>query len=465
MTSLSVSSRFYPASRNDFNDRASSLARLISAQLSGTRDLLASVYGFGSVHELERALDGPSRFAGPYDSEHDPFAALAKQRQSTLDSALTAWGYSPDGPARYAEQLGLFHAPVAHRRMVRALRDHFAKRAGAPSVFPASIDDAIEVRDGRLELTFPGQALLVHLDGSRGDPGHLDAMKLAQEPWSVSAYVAHTAMRIGLGPWINPVENRGSYVEPDGKGLNKFLPNLPDLLSLITHAERGYAEVLERAAAIGDDLLAQPNQSVMDGVLRFYPELLYWGGLTRLAAHQYEGAIDFFKRAEALGLEEASGVRLYRHIAELNSGPEPGRRLSSLPSTSVRTREPVTAGLLRAFHAYATAPMPFTFPNSSGDDHIERALIVCPHLIRAIDASFHDNDDCVPHVPEQSLAHAQEFLHRTWWYQQRYGWVMERLRKLTGSQALREAYVRYHHGDAVISELREAFIHACGGHA
>lgn len=485
MSTISSIGRFQPASRSDFSERARNLAWVLDAQLGPTRTTLARLFGFSSVHELEQSFLRTPLECGPYSD--DPSLLLTTEGCRFLERRLDATEAAvvhlvrdgrPSPDSGQLAALGLFHSPVEHRRMARTARA--AAMLQVPIVsrpFPPSIDAALVFEEGIASLTFAGQALVITLDDiTRMQVPAVERVRrlirMAEEgdvPWSLGAYVAVVAREVGVGSWPIPDDAMlAVHAEPAAEEMFIEAPlHAAPLLPVIDRAVDGYRHVIERCRSHGDDPLGTPVESVESGLLAFYPELLYWGGLVRLAARDFPGAIELLGEAVRIGLDVDSGAREYLAIAELNAGrmrtPRwPGGRFSYRTS-------PVAPDLLRAFASYARAAATTDGDGRAsaagvGDRYLVSALSLSPHLIRAFDPAFRSNDDVPPANPGQSLAACQELLHRTEPFQARHPEAFARLHRILGDPALRAAYVDFHHQQSRRGgrqALDEAFRRAC----
>lgn len=140
--------RFRPASPGDFKKYAKDLGWLIDKPLQRAQELLARMYGYADLHELQVILKRAGT-AGPFDDDSDfsERARFVEGRAPRLARLLaTELGIPeasplPERPARVA-QLGLFCSPKQQREMKTALvealgeeerRKRNQQRSGWPS--------------------------------------------------------------------------------------------------------------------------------------------------------------------------------------------------------------------------------------------------------------------------------------------------------------------------------------------
>lgn len=144
--------RFRPATKADFSQYAKNLGHLTGLPLQPSQELLAQVYGYADLHELQEVLK-QSGLAGPYEDEQDlaegipadlqvleasglaphevPREAQVLLNEAVLrrdarlvDLASEAIGARADGwlKSRLCCAAGLFCRPPVHRQAVTALK-------------------------------------------------------------------------------------------------------------------------------------------------------------------------------------------------------------------------------------------------------------------------------------------------------------------------------------------------------
>jgi hypothetical protein len=131
---------FRPASSDDFNRYAGNLQWLLEIKLSEAKELLAQIYGFSGLHDLQKNMETPGS-PGPYwdDSQADWAATAADplwevpgigERTSHARDVWLRWrSENSDRPTARQNliiDLGLTDSPPSHRECFRRVREFVA---------------------------------------------------------------------------------------------------------------------------------------------------------------------------------------------------------------------------------------------------------------------------------------------------------------------------------------------------
>jgi hypothetical protein len=133
---VSAGMPFRPVSEEDFLRYSKALAFVIEEPIQVAQRILANVYGYDDVHELQMALKlpgVPGRFDSQFSYEeietrsgmewpvyraHRIIAFVCSQKDTVNGSLHYRY--------HYAANLGLFEAPTVHREALRRVKAHFA---------------------------------------------------------------------------------------------------------------------------------------------------------------------------------------------------------------------------------------------------------------------------------------------------------------------------------------------------
>jgi hypothetical protein len=118
-TDTTASGRFRPESTRDFSQRARHLSRWLDLPYQRSQELLARIYGYANLHELQRELDraeAPGPFEGNPTRNHEPrIARLIGEFRGVSEHQISARD-------RAVASMGLFCRADQHRLMFKALR-------------------------------------------------------------------------------------------------------------------------------------------------------------------------------------------------------------------------------------------------------------------------------------------------------------------------------------------------------
>ena len=130
---MSIDIRFRPANKDDFSRYARNLAWVLLEPLQKTQELLARIYGYASLHELQAALRSAA-IPGPYDDEvytgscedwQDRILVQMRrrgERENRVLNLVAAFKKVPiaklDQRFWEAREIGLFCLPHNHRDSV-----------------------------------------------------------------------------------------------------------------------------------------------------------------------------------------------------------------------------------------------------------------------------------------------------------------------------------------------------------
>lgn len=134
---IPAATRFLPPSPKEFAERARHVCWLLEEPLQRCQELLARIYGYGDLHELQAAMargDEP----GPYSS----CVADVDRSNRSIHFMLSVKGDTRQLPSHKAERywrirdIELFHEPSRHRRAWRETRAAVDGEEAALSVQP-----------------------------------------------------------------------------------------------------------------------------------------------------------------------------------------------------------------------------------------------------------------------------------------------------------------------------------------
>lgn len=180
-----VRARFVPASKLDFSRYAKDLAWLIERPLNECQEILARIYGYEHLHELQQHMEkghepgpywddgiedkwGTGHLEGPNPYDRSPVlpATFSGQRSSRAVDTLLAWkrlkGEYPylDNKEDLITDLGLTDSPASHRDCVRRVKLYLKDEASVdPRGWPTGFWSSLHPLGGRSLGGFSTEAL------------------------------------------------------------------------------------------------------------------------------------------------------------------------------------------------------------------------------------------------------------------------------------------------------------------
>jgi hypothetical protein len=480
--------RFLPESAADFKARAKNLAWLLQSPLQETQNLLARIYGFSDLHDIQQVLEQMMQGEGghepgPYQEYHDALffsrdpkvqggayengMAFDPLRANYLIEVAANYAGAEIGnpnrqiPQRFSEiiNIGLFHSPEGHRGRFRRVKTALNSEEGVFMDPPGGDgSDYFQVgyaSDGSVVLAFTRAGAAVHSGLSRlaetfGRDGDWKAYAVALRKIADS----HPA-----NPWVHSAELEvlGPSCWQVGWEEDNLSERAWDRDADPGYAQRGprFAERMLRVARLSiemfEDVLGGERRKVAtyklvthvgtDGYDNYaYLASLFWGGIAALNL----GQLDLARRwlhanMSAVDGSDSFGARYYLAAANLVAGKGPvGRLFSSKGQDALE------------YHAGFWSPMCILAEalrdgkDARASKAIRQALFATPYLIRGFDPTFHGADGIRVMSSHEVLAKVQEFLYFTGPFWRRETEIVSRVRAVLDDAVVRSAYVDFH---------------------
>ena len=497
--------QFRVTSKEDFSIRAKHLAWLLGIPLQQAQSLLAQGYGFSDYHALQQDLtrakqDPSSHPCGPFDDEvNAAFFRLPGQAVDPRASAIS--GVERDNrllrligqhfkfsnqpmPLRCfdAREMGLFARPSQHRtsfRRVKGKYDVLDDKSFAPKEHEledyAFVGSSAAGHEAIFEFTALGRAVMDALDhletifsGRREiEPPDFEEKldRLAKQhpnnPWVFATYVISLSEPYWQDGWANggvdhdcANDHESGFKRSAPVYAASLLPKAKKAVSLFEGILRSAGKPLapESLATFHTEYGTDSDH---------YPLVLYWGAKVALNAGDVPLATKWFNKCVRLKTRNAYSAKQYLAVLHLNAGKGPVGKLLSAQD------EHPWAELSRMAEQIRLGD------RNNAVRHLFKGLISSPHLIRALDPSFRDNDRIHVMTNIDTLQIVQEWLHFTepFWKQHPDAWAW--LRILVKDPAIRKAYKDYHRANeetfgsafkehAVVQRFRQKAIKAEG---
>ena len=122
---MTVSTRFRPESKQVFSQYAGDLARELNIPLQAAQELLARIYGYANLHELQQLLKDKGA-PGPFAEEDPAIDAARAERLRKLFGSLFS-DFPVEASLSLFETFGLFLPAEAHRAKIEALAGLFGQ--------------------------------------------------------------------------------------------------------------------------------------------------------------------------------------------------------------------------------------------------------------------------------------------------------------------------------------------------
>lgn len=347
---------FRPVSMSDFQTTAKHLSWLSGLPLQRSQEVLAQIYGYSGLHELQRVMAKPGE-AGPFSHRwdghmasqvgHELFYAnpvLADDRfYRTLDLLGQATGYdSTTLPPRLdrVNDLLIFDPPSQQREAFRLLRSKLeimeGKDAGGEdrlateyayldrvhdvpvlrftelgrSIYDA-IQDLLPEDNGQSVSNFSFEECSARVEAI--------ALRHPNNPWPSALFITAFAYRYFQGGWADNLRhNRDKGFDPDvDPGFKRSAKK--NALTLLPYA-RSAISLFEELYGTEKSHAPDHKSYILDVDTFTWPAVLYWGGLVALNAGEDALAKRWLTLHRKIVPDDNFGARFHLTAMALNNG-------------------------------------------------------------------------------------------------------------------------------------------------
>lgn len=320
---------FRPVSIDDFYQYAKSLSRLIDEPPQSSQQLLARVYGYSGLHDLQTVMASPGS-PGPFDwearSTWPPSVEGLDERRSRLlrlvaeQKGVSHPRFLPDRCTKVVD-LDLFDTPPRHRAARKRLFDMLTVQEHEPSV-PSTAGPHLGIGAyATIALTDKGEAYTrltalgaavrnavddIFRDGTRPEPAYEGrraeqrrlAIKIFNDhpdcPWPLASLIIHHARALGQGGWKAPLycppsfDQNGEFIYPSitEQFRADIVENAKKLFPDVIKAVDLFEPLYEGVDNYASEIYTPDDHDRIDYDVSTWSQLLYWGG--RVAANAGE---------------------------------------------------------------------------------------------------------------------------------------------------------------------------------
>lgn len=326
--------QFLPPSGADFSERAKHVAWLLEEPLQASQELLARIYGFGSLHELQAAIAQGGE-PGPYSS-----CVLDVQRSNRAIDFMLAIKCATREVASHKEKrywrirdIELFAEPQRHRQAWRQARaeidGHEAALGAQPTGRPVSDYASIAAGEDSDYFRFTplGQSVFdltqLHsndffdIGGKRRSSSTCvaalqDIVRLhPTNPWALTSWLLCESERAWLGDWprLHVVDADPGYATHARRNARLLLPKALEAVNLFK-------------ALISDQRprLRQEWRAPADGDSRGWAMALYLAGRISLISEDFASSKRFLSANLKLCPHDEFGVGELMCVTSLVTG-------------------------------------------------------------------------------------------------------------------------------------------------
>jgi|GEM_PF-2616597 hypothetical protein len=460
--------KFRPASKEDFSKYARNLSAILEEPVQKAQEILARIYGYADLHELQVDLQKPCESPGPYDEEwmarvvskdkSEPMIDLGRRENIVLSVVAKFKGVTVNDLNRRfwdAREIGLFQTPGGHRKAFQQVRDKHKVIMGTEgdgetlSVFDYASIDATTEGEVVAYFTALGKAIYdavteiipdEHNSSERILEGAERGLSLHQKhpnnPWVLGVYLASVSRILFQSQWDEFWDSNKRPFDADPRFKRYAKEYALELLPLAKKAVRlfslFYGAHKKRAA---DHRLVSFNYEFGSDTF-YWPATLFWGGKIALNAGEDALAYRWLSAHRKIVESDSFGARYYLSTLRLNRGRGSVSRLFTL-------KGPERTGDAWAYLAASAESF------AHGDEGKAASLFSeAMTLCLAVAEPFAGRDDRLAGKQimsnHRTPAHIQEFMYYTQPYWDKHPESMSFYRRIASNAAVREAVRRYH---------------------